>query len=113
MNKLTTECPFLKEVVMMYCDACAMKKLLPRDHLVSASPCSPTISPGARSSRTPWAAPTRTRLGRSPMRGLERGRDFDDVRHRVVLDRTRRRGGVRVGLASRGRTRRAKGVRTP
>lgn len=39
MNNLTSQCPFLKEVVMMYCDACPMKKLLPRDHLVSASPC--------------------------------------------------------------------------
>jgi len=39
MNNIPSQCPFLKEVAMMYCDACAMKKLLPRDHLVSASPC--------------------------------------------------------------------------
>jgi len=39
MNTVPSQCPFLKEVVMMYCDACPMKKLLPRDHLVSASPC--------------------------------------------------------------------------
>lgn len=39
MSHLSSPCPFLKEVVMMYCDACQIKKLLPRDHLVSASPC--------------------------------------------------------------------------
>lgn len=38
MNK-TTMCPHLKEVVMLYCDACPMHKLVPRDHLVSLGPC--------------------------------------------------------------------------
>ena len=32
-------CPYLKEVVMLYCDACPFKKMVPLDHLVSASPC--------------------------------------------------------------------------
>jgi hypothetical protein len=32
-------CPYLKEVVMLYCDACPFKKMVPFDHLVSVSPC--------------------------------------------------------------------------
>lgn len=32
-------CPFLKEVVMLYCDACPVKKLLPRNQVVSMGPC--------------------------------------------------------------------------
>jgi hypothetical protein len=32
-------CPYLKEVVMLYCDACPFKKMVPLDHLVSVSPC--------------------------------------------------------------------------
>jgi hypothetical protein len=32
-------CPYLKEVVMLYCDACSFKKMVPLDHLASASPC--------------------------------------------------------------------------
>ena len=32
-------CPYLKEVVMLYCDACPFMKMVPLDHLVSASPC--------------------------------------------------------------------------
>ncbi len=32
-------CPFLKEVVMLYCDACPFKKMVPLDQLVSVSPC--------------------------------------------------------------------------
>lgn len=32
-------CPYLKEVVMLYCDACPFKKMVPLDQLVSASPC--------------------------------------------------------------------------
>ena len=35
-------CPLLKEVVMLYCDACPTKKMLPLDHLVSARPCQAT-----------------------------------------------------------------------
>ena len=31
--------PLLKEVVMLYCDACPTKKMVPRDQLVSAGPC--------------------------------------------------------------------------
>ncbi len=36
-NPLT--CPYLKEVVMLYCDACAYRKMVPLNHLASASPC--------------------------------------------------------------------------
>jgi hypothetical protein len=32
-------CPHLKEVVMLYCDALAVKKMVPLDRLVSADPC--------------------------------------------------------------------------
>ena len=32
-------CPHLKEVVMLYCDAFPVKKMLPLDKLVSAEPC--------------------------------------------------------------------------
>ena len=32
-------CPLLKEVVMLYCDACPLKKMLPLDRIVSAEPC--------------------------------------------------------------------------
>lgn len=35
-------CPFLKEVVMLYCDACPVKKLLPRNQVVSIGPCANT-----------------------------------------------------------------------
>jgi hypothetical protein len=39
MQETPTTCPLLKEVVMLYCDACPTKKMLPLDHLVSARPC--------------------------------------------------------------------------
>jgi hypothetical protein len=39
MTTTPTTCPYLKQVVMLYCDACPMKKMVPLDHLVSASPC--------------------------------------------------------------------------
>jgi hypothetical protein len=32
-------CPFLQEVVMIYCDACPRRKLLPRNQVVSLGPC--------------------------------------------------------------------------
>jgi hypothetical protein len=32
-------CPHLKEVVMVYCDAFPVKKMVPLDRLVSADPC--------------------------------------------------------------------------
>ncbi len=32
-------CPYLKEVVMLYCDACPFKKMVPLEQLVSVSPC--------------------------------------------------------------------------
>jgi hypothetical protein len=32
-------CPYLKEVVMLYCDAYQVKKMVPLDRLVSAEPC--------------------------------------------------------------------------
>ncbi|HEX4824108.1 MAG TPA: hypothetical protein VFV19_07325 [Candidatus Polarisedimenticolaceae bacterium] len=35
-----TPCPFLREVVMLYCDACPQHKLLPRNQVVSLGPCS-------------------------------------------------------------------------
>ena len=39
MREAPNTCPMLKEVVMLYCDACPTKKMLPLDHLVSARPC--------------------------------------------------------------------------
>ncbi len=42
MNENTstsTHCPFLKEVVMLYCDACRVRKMVQLDHLVSTRPC--------------------------------------------------------------------------
>jgi hypothetical protein len=42
MREDTNTCPMLKEVVMLYCDACPTKKMLPLDHLVSARPCQAT-----------------------------------------------------------------------
>jgi hypothetical protein len=42
MNETPNTCPMLKEVVMLYCDACPTKKMLPLDHLVSARPCQAT-----------------------------------------------------------------------
>ena len=32
-------CPYLKQVVMLYCDAFEVKKMVPLDRLVSANPC--------------------------------------------------------------------------
>jgi hypothetical protein len=32
-------CPHLKEVVMMFCGACSVKKMLPLDRLASVDPC--------------------------------------------------------------------------
>jgi hypothetical protein len=43
MTEAPTTCPLLKEVVMLYCDACPTKKMLPLDHLVSAQPCRATL----------------------------------------------------------------------
>ena len=42
MKETPNTCPLLKEVVMLYCDACPTKKMLPLDHLVSARPCQAT-----------------------------------------------------------------------
>jgi hypothetical protein len=42
MREDPNTCPMLKEVVMLYCDACPTKKMLPLDHLVSARPCQAT-----------------------------------------------------------------------
>ncbi|HUC42437.1 MAG TPA: hypothetical protein VMR65_00235 [Candidatus Sulfotelmatobacter sp.] len=41
-NSDGTACPFLKEVVMIYCDACPQHKLLPRNQMVSMGPCCST-----------------------------------------------------------------------
>jgi hypothetical protein len=41
-NEEQTTCPFLKEVVMIYCDACPQHKLLPRNQVVSMGPCCST-----------------------------------------------------------------------
>jgi len=35
----TTTCPWLKQVVMLYCAACPTKKFVPKDQLVSLGPC--------------------------------------------------------------------------
>jgi hypothetical protein len=32
-------CPYLKEVVMLYCSGFPVKKMVPLDRIVSASPC--------------------------------------------------------------------------
>ena len=32
-------CPYLKEVVMLYCDGFPIRKMVPLDRIVSASPC--------------------------------------------------------------------------
>ncbi len=37
--KTPMTCPYLKQVVMLYCVACPLKKMVPLDHLVSATPC--------------------------------------------------------------------------
>jgi hypothetical protein len=39
LNETKTACPWLKQVVMLYCDACPTKKMVPRDQLVSQGPC--------------------------------------------------------------------------
>ncbi len=39
LNETKTTCPWLKQVVMLYCDACPTKKMVPRDQLVSQGPC--------------------------------------------------------------------------
>jgi hypothetical protein len=39
LNDPATTCPWLKQVVMLYCDACPTKKMVPRDQLVSMGPC--------------------------------------------------------------------------
>lgn len=36
---MNSGCPFLKEVVMAFCDACACKKPLPVNRLVPSGPC--------------------------------------------------------------------------
>ena len=32
-------CPYLKEVVMLFCDAYCVKKMLPLDRIATANPC--------------------------------------------------------------------------
>ena len=32
-------CPHLREVVMLFCDACPIKKMLPLDRIATANPC--------------------------------------------------------------------------
>ena len=39
LTETNTPCPWLKQVVMLYCDACPTKKMVPRDQLVSMGPC--------------------------------------------------------------------------
>jgi hypothetical protein len=39
LTDTTTTCPWLKQVVMLYCDACPTKKMVPKDQLVSLGPC--------------------------------------------------------------------------
>ena len=38
-NGPTMSCPYLKEVVMLYCQAYPVKKLIPLDRIASAEPC--------------------------------------------------------------------------
>ena len=38
-NGATMACPYLKEVVMLYCQAYPIKKLVPLDRIASADPC--------------------------------------------------------------------------
>jgi len=33
------KCPFLEEIMMQYCTACEVKKMLPSNRLVTPSPC--------------------------------------------------------------------------
>lgn len=33
------KCPFLEEILVQYCTACAVKKMLPKDRLTKANPC--------------------------------------------------------------------------
>ena len=35
----TMACPYLKEVVMLFCDAYPVKKMLPLDRIATANPC--------------------------------------------------------------------------
>lgn len=35
----TMACPYLKEVVMLFCDAYCVKKMLPLDRIATANPC--------------------------------------------------------------------------
>ncbi|MGB9721398.1 MAG: glycine cleavage system protein H [bacterium] len=37
--EVNMRCPFLEEVLVQYCTACAVKKMLPKDRLVDANPC--------------------------------------------------------------------------
>jgi hypothetical protein len=54
-------CPHLREVVMLFCDACPVKKMLPLDRLATAEPClgdfaqCPFFASGAPSPDTPRA----------------------------------------------------------
>jgi hypothetical protein len=32
-------CPHLREVVMLFCDGCPVKKMLPLDRIATANPC--------------------------------------------------------------------------
>jgi hypothetical protein len=38
-KETSMSCPHLKEVVMMFCGACPVKKMLPLDRLASVDPC--------------------------------------------------------------------------
>ena len=38
-KKAVMACPYLKEVVMLFCDACPQKKPLPLDRIATANPC--------------------------------------------------------------------------
>jgi hypothetical protein len=39
MDRTTMACPYLREAVMLSCDACPVKKMLPLDRIATANPC--------------------------------------------------------------------------
>ena len=60
-------CPHLQQVVMLYCDASPVRKMLPLDRLVSAEPCltcnyenCPIYCERARASLSAASAPAET-----------------------------------------------------
>jgi hypothetical protein len=71
-------CPYLKEVVMLYCQAYPVKKLVPLDRIASADPCLghdyeacplfKDVLTRIRAHSQPAAAPTEAAAGAPPRR---------------------------------------------